>query len=341
MPRATLKDVADLAQVGVATVDRVLNERAPVSATTAERVLAAAKSLDYHAHGLLRRRIEEMSPAKTFGFILQKKSKWFYKTLAGALRSAATDLRDVKASVVIEFVETLSPDDLAQAVLKLSDRVDAIGLVAVDHPKISDAVKASAQRGVPAIALLSPLKVLEGYVGIDGRKAGRTAGWAMSRLMRGAGEVGILVGCHRYLGHEALEVGFRSYMREYAPDVRMRESIVYLDDTAVGYEAASDLLQSAPGLAGLYHCGGGVPGVVKALEESGRTRDIFYVCHEHSPTASRGLQDGTIDLLIASPIEQIAAEAANALARIVTGDPKSAKPISVDFRIVTPENCQR
>ncbi|MGI9435856.1 MAG: LacI family DNA-binding transcriptional regulator [Geminicoccaceae bacterium] len=44
--RITLKDIADQAGVGVATVDRVLNGRAPVSAKTAARVLQAAETLN-------------------------------------------------------------------------------------------------------------------------------------------------------------------------------------------------------------------------------------------------------------------------------------------------------
>lgn len=341
MSRATLKDIAQLARVGVATVDRVLNGRAPVSAETANRVLAAAKSLDYHANGLLRRRIEEMSPAKTFGFILQKESKWFYQTLAEALKTAAKDLHSVRATVEIEFVQALSPDDLSDAVLRMSGKVDAIGLVAVDHPKVSNAIDAVAKNGVPVIALLSPLTAdaLAGYIGIDGRRAGRTAGWAMAKFLNRFGEVGILIGSHRYLGHEALEVGFRSYVRECAPEIQMRESLVYLDDAAVGYEAASNLLGTAPNLVGLYHCGGGVSGVVKALEESGRAKDIFYICHEESPSAVRGLQNGTVDLLISCPSKHIAVAALTTLADIVQDVTRATKPMSVDFRLVTPENC--
>src|SRR5690242_21379577 len=44
--RAGLQDVARLAGVGVATVDRVLNERGNVSPATARRVIEAARQLD-------------------------------------------------------------------------------------------------------------------------------------------------------------------------------------------------------------------------------------------------------------------------------------------------------
>ena len=135
--RATLKDIAAEAGVGVATVDHVLNGRAPVMSTTVARVLATAESLNYHAHGLMRRRIEEMAPAKTLDFILQKKGEWFYQSLAKSIGDAAANFREIRGSIVIEFVENLSPDDLARALERMRRRVDAIALVAVDHPKVS------------------------------------------------------------------------------------------------------------------------------------------------------------------------------------------------------------
>lgn len=59
MSRATIKDVARLAEVSPATVSYVLNGKRSISADTKERVLAAAKSLDYvpdlNAQGLSRR----------------------------------------------------------------------------------------------------------------------------------------------------------------------------------------------------------------------------------------------------------------------------------------------
>jgi len=77
MKRATLKDIA--AGVGVATVDRVFNKRASVSEATTRLVVNAAEALNYHASGLMRRRLEEDALQQRLGFILQKQGKWFYQ----------------------------------------------------------------------------------------------------------------------------------------------------------------------------------------------------------------------------------------------------------------------
>lgn len=338
MKRATLKDVAEAAGVGVATVDRVLNQRAPVSEATTTLVVNAAETLNYHAKSLMRRRLEEVAPRKRLGFILQKQGKWFYQAIKMGIERCCSDLRDIQAEADIVFVETLSPTDLAAAVEELSDRVDAIGLVSIDHPMVHAAIQASVQKDVPVFALLSPLTepCIAGYIGVDGRKAGRTAGWFMSRLVNAPGEVAILIGSYRYLGQEDREVGFRSYMRENRSELRLRESLVYLDDSAVAYEAVSEMLKSAPDLKGIYHCGGGVRGALAALRET--DKKVAYICHEDSPPALQALLDGTADVIIATPIEQLVQYVTDAMQHRVLGRSPSTPLTPLRFQLITQEN---
>lgn len=338
MKRTTLKDVAQAAGVGIATVDRVLNQRAPVSPATTKLVLNAAEGLNYHATGLMRRRLERITPKKRLGFILQKQGKWFYQAIKEEIERYSRNLQGIRAETEIIFVEPLSPNDLAEAVSKLSERVDVIGLVSIDHPIVHAAVQNSVQKGVAVFAMLSPLNEpsIAGYIGMDGRKAGRTAGWLMSKLLNYTDEVGILIGSYRYLGQEDKEVGFRSFIRENSPEIRLRESLVYLDDSSVAYEAVAEMLKSSPNLKGIYHCGGGVRGAITALREA--NRKVAYICHEDSPLALAALRDGTADLIIATPVEQLVHQVIHAMQEQVLGRSSSTYLRPLEFRVITPEN---
>lgn len=338
--RVTLAQIAARAGVGVATVDRVLNGRAPVREATAQRVLAAAEALGYHAQALMRRRIAERAPQKTLGFILQKRSKIFYQQLAAAIESAAAAAHGIRAAAQIRYVESLSPEALSAAIAELAPEADALAVVAIDHPKVQGALDRLAGSGMPVFALLSPLNgaALSGFIGTDGRQAGRTAGWAMSRLAPAGGEMGILIGSHRYIGQEDREAGFRSYLRECAPQMRLRDSLVYLDDPAVAYEAVQELLRAAPDLTGLYHCGGGVEGAVQALRESGRGQQILYICHEDTPYAKEGMLEGLVDLILATPVDEVAAKSVQAMERALLGKPLDGLGLACRFRVITPEN---
>ena len=338
--RVTLQDVAALAGVGVATVDRVINGRARVSEKTAKRVLDAANELNFHARELVRHQVSRLGPELRLSFILQKQSKWFYRKLAAEIVAAAEAQNRARVRVDIRFVGSLSAEALIAEIQSLKTRSDAIALVSIDHPSIAEEIEARQLEGISFFALLSRLNtnVQCPYVGIDGRKAGRTAGWAMARIAKGEGEIGILVGSHRYLGREALEVGFRSYMREHRPKTLLRDSIVYLDDEAIAYEAASELLSSSPNLQGIYHCGGGVDGVVRALKESGNSSSPAYICHEIGPATRAGLLDGQIDMAIATPIEALARKAVAQMIEARMNQQPNIADAVLDFMPYTPES---
>ena len=102
--RPTITDLARQAGVSVATVDRVLNRRLPVRDDTAQRVVAAAEVIGYHATGLLKRRMSEV-PQRSFGFLLQKRNDVFYQALGAELAQAAKSAIQVQAKAVVEYVD--------------------------------------------------------------------------------------------------------------------------------------------------------------------------------------------------------------------------------------------
>jgi len=318
----------------------VLNARARVAPETAARVMAAAEASGYHGKAMLRHRLAEMAPACRFGFLLQKEGKWVYRTLAEELRRAALARPDVRAEPVFSFVGSLSADRLAGEIARLGAEVDALAVVAVEHPAITDAIDACAARGVAVYALLSPLTAegLAGFVGLDGFAAGRTAGWAMARLVTGGSEIGLMVGSHRYLGQDANVRGFRAAIADHAPTLKVRDAVVYLDDEAVAREAAQELLHQASEMAGLYLVGGGVREVTRALEATGRSREIVFICHARSPDSEAALRNGTADLVISSPYGQLADTLAAAMAEAVRLGRPGPAPAPARFELLTPEN---
>ncbi len=184
--RVTMTDIAREAGVGIATVDRVLNGRAAVRRTTAERVLEAASRLDYHAKGLIAGRVAGARPLCRLGFILQKESKEFYRTLAKAIDTAVRDRVDARTFADVTFVDALSPEDLSRSIGVMAEKVDALGIVSIDHPSVTSAVDIAAETGCHVFAMLSPLSAgsVKGFIGIDGRKAGRTGGAFVGRDSR-------------------------------------------------------------------------------------------------------------------------------------------------------------
>jgi LacI family transcriptional regulator len=305
----------------VATVDRVLNRRLPVREDTALRVIAAAEAIGYHATGLLKQRLAE-TPQRVFGFLLQKRNDDFYKHLAAELAAATKAANFIRGRAVIEFMDEIVPSNIAAKISEVGARADALAVVAVDHPLVNEAIASVTAHGRPVFTLLSDVTAPSraGYLAVDSRRAGRTAAWAISRLARKSGKIGILLGSHRYLSQELSEISFRSYMREHAPEYQLLEPLINLDDQRIAYEAVSHMIASNPNLAGIYVAGGGTEGVIRALRDEHAGARIITVCNELVPVTRSALIDGTVDMVLATPVVTLAARAVEVMAKACNGD---------------------
>jgi LacI family transcriptional regulator len=339
--RPTIADLAAAAGVSVATVDRVLNQRHPVREGTAAQVLRAAEAIGYHATVLLKQRLREDLPARTFGFLLQKRADAFYQQLAADLQAATADCAAVRGRAVVEFMDELSPATIVEALRRVGARADAIAVVSVDHPHVSAAIAELRGKGVPVFALLTDLTAEDraGYIGRDNRKEGRTAAWMVAKTARAPGKVGIIVGSHRYLCQEMAEISFRSYFREHAPGFRLLEPLVNLEDARIAHEATRDLMAKNPDLVGLYICGGGTEGVIDAAREEAAHAPVAVVCNELTAKARAGLIDGILTAVISTPTALLAARTVEAMVRALQA-PAAERPgqILVPFELYVAEN---
>ena len=227
MPRLTISDLAREAGVSVSTVDRLMNGRHPVKGATADHILATAERIGFYAAPALRERLRVRRPDLTLGVVLHQSFRPFYADLGRAIEDAAARSSEGAVRARIYHADDLSPETIADNMLRLGARCDVVSVVAAQHPRVTRAIDELAEKGVPTIALISDHSAQGpvGFVGTDGVKLGRTAGWMLDRMCREAGTIGIVVGSHRYRCHELNEIGFRSYMREHRPDLQMTEPV--------------------------------------------------------------------------------------------------------------------
>jgi LacI family transcriptional regulator len=263
----------------------------------------------------LKRRLTEV-PARKFGFLLQKRDA-FYQVLGRELAEVTKSASYIEGKPIVEFMEEITPGFIVSKIKEVAPKVDALAVVAVDHPLVNEAIEAVVQSGTPVFSLLSDLSTPKksGHVGLDGRKVGRIAAWTISRTARGPGKVGILLGSHRYLNQDLAEISFRSYMREHAPDFTLLEPIINLDDERIAYEAICDMVQNNSDLVAVYACGGGMDGLVKALREKRGDRRIVAVCNELTPMNRSGLIDGTVDLCLGHPVAPMVSQLVDMMAK--------------------------
>jgi LacI family transcriptional regulator len=340
MKRPTIADLARAAGVSISTVDRVLNGRDPVRPDKADKVLATARAIGFHAEQAIRQRLSEEKPARTFGFILMREKGAFYRGVAEALKLAVEAEPSIRGRFKVEFLEELTPAFVADRIAAMAKTVDAVGVVAADHPRIAQAVDEAAGRGVPLIALISDLTATAraGYVGLDNWKVGRTAAWAVRHMARAEGQVAILVGSHRYLCQDVAEMSFRSYLREHAPGLGVMESVTTFEDPGYAYENTLDLIRRTPGLAALWVAGGGIEGVVQAVVEAGAADRLVTIARDLMAVTRAALIDGTIRLVLSHPMRPMAEAAVGAMVAATGAAPPAFQQVLLPFDLWTAEN---
>jgi LacI family transcriptional regulator len=313
--RPTIQDLATAAGVSVATVDRVLNRRLPVREDTAHRVVKAAEKIGFHATSLLKRNLVE-APRRRLGFLLQKRHDYFYHALGDRLGWETTQSRIIQGRPIVEYVDDVAPAPIVERLKAMAPKVDALAVVAVDHPLVNDAVEAIAETGKPVFTLITDINApsRRANLAVDSRRKGRTAAWAISRMARRAGKVGILVGTHGYLSQEIVEMSFRSYFREHAPDFQLLEPVIDMEDNALTSAAVTNMLASHADLVGIFSLGGGQDGFINALREANRKQDLVAVCNELTPSTRAGLIDQCLSLSLGTPIAAIAARTVDYMA---------------------------
>ena len=341
MPRATIQDVAKFANLSVSTVNRVLHEPDKVREDTIRLVLEAAEAVGFYGISAIRDRLKSTRPKVRIGVLLLQRNRAFYKNLSQALEGAAAAVRDHEVRLRIEYLDELSPQNVAAGLSRLAETSDALGVVAAEHPIVSATIEALAEKNIKTFALISQLtaRCNVGYVGLDAWKVGRTSGWAFDKICKQPGKIAILVGNHRYRCQETNESGFRSYFREHPRGFELLEARTTFETASIARELTEELLTQHPDLAGLYVSGGGITGAAAALRESGRATQIVTVGYDLTEVTRAALLDGTVDFLISHPLPALGREAIAAMIRAFEGGPEfPPQSISLPFELYTPEN---
>jgi LacI family transcriptional regulator len=271
-----MKDVAELAQVGLKTVSRVVNNEGYVSAETAERVERAIAQIGYRRNEIARR----MRPGQgstDIGLLLGDLRNPFFAAIASAVISEA---RGRGFGVMIASADESPADERAAIEGLLSRRV--AGLLIVPGAKDYSFLKDEMELGTPVVFLDRPGPGIDAdEVLIDNATGARLA--VQHLIVAGHRRIATIVAPSRYSTGERLR-GYREVIRRKFGAVD--ESLVFKLSVGSAEEAeraARDLLsRRRPPDAFFTTTGYVTQGLLRALD--GRS-DVGIVGFDDFPLA--------------------------------------------------------
>mgnify|MGYP000568995792 CR=1 FL=1 len=151
--------------------------------------------------------------------------------------------------------------------------------------------------------------------------------------------VGVMIGGTRWHGQAMRETGFRTYLREYAPQVQVLDTLVNLETRQLTYEATLDLLNRVPDLAGMYVAGGGMEGAIAAVREARPPNKIALIVNELTPESRSALADRYLTLVVATPLETLCHRLIESMVqRIQEPEQKPSIPAMLEPLLYLPES---
>lgn len=293
MKKVRLTDIASEANVGTATVERVLNARGNVAPETAERVVLAAHKLGYD-----RRLPERYRGLIRIEVMLVRPETPFFARLNHAFQRIAASL-DPSIVVHRTFLDERDTLAVARHIADPVFRRSGLIIVAPDHSEVKARLREVKAAGVAVVPIVSRIGD-EDFVGIDNYAAGRTAAYYMANMLKPrAGSLVALCHSGAYEGHIARIRGFSDYLVENADPAHMFALVMFgLDDRLRSAELFEDALRAYPDIIGIYNAGGANSGVASVLERGRRGGRIMWIGHELTDHSRRWLKSGLMDIVL-------------------------------------------
>jgi LacI family transcriptional regulator len=290
--KVRLDEVARHAGVGLATVDRVLNERGGVTPDTARKVVDAARQLGWARHLPTVYRT-----GLRFEVVLGRREIPLIARINHAFERA---LPSINRGVVIQrtFVDDSKPDRIAQAIRQT--RGNAIMVYGQEQESILDAIAEVTAAGVPVITMVSDLPTTPrlAYVGINHYNAGRAAAFFIARMAAWQGKFVAVCNSFQYRAHAERISGFRDGLAEYTTLERDPVIIEAKDNEQRARDLLTGALFGSHDIAGIYNAGILDHTMAQCLASGPSSSGRVVIGHDLTVDSIRMLQDGSMTLVI-------------------------------------------
>lgn len=333
--RFPIKEIARQAALGTATVDRVLNNRAHVSAQTRNRVRAAIAELEQQ-EGQLAARGRRM-----FIDIVVEAPARFSDQIARAAKAAIEGFTAGVFRPRFVFHERFETDAVVDLLTRIAQRGShGVCLKARDVPAISRAVDRLQAQGIPVVTLVTdiPGSQRTAYVGVDNKSAGRTAAYLIARSLRG--DVGCVFATRSldaFYGEAERLLAFRATLGELAPGLSivdiaggggLRQATARLFDEAVA--------RHGPPVA-VYSMGGGNAAILDAMPKV-TSRGLVFVAHDLDSENATLLRDGRLSFVLEHSLRTDIRNVLTAIAGVHGLVRAPGAVLTSDLQVVTPYN---
>ena len=283
----SIKKIAEIANVGTATVDRVLYYRKGVRKETKVKVLNA---LSY---------LENGESKKKNILLLCQSGSTYNDTLKDNIKKK--NYYENKINLDYDFILTKDSfsSNLENKILN-TKKLDGLIVISTENKRINNIVNTFVLQNKPVITLTSDLSDSNrhAYVGNDQVAAGSTAAKLLTSSIKHKKGAILMIISQPFRCQQERELGFKKILRYEFPKLKIKEAIQTTDTSEESYKHIKRYIKDNGPPLGIYNITGGNLGVADALKESGYKKNICFVGHELNKHTKKLLTSDQMDYVI-------------------------------------------
>ena len=331
--RTRFIDIAKKAGVGIATVDRVLNERGSVSERTTKIVLEAARELQ------INRLLPQSNRRRLYvEAIFCRNQSTHYSRLNDALQTVS-NIVDFPISVYRTHFDVTEAEKLVEHINSTCEARDGFILFTYNTPYLAEKIRRLAKKTtIVTVSTDIPESHRHCYVGIDNHGAGLAAAKISGAICRKGGKILVLEPSEEAEAQSNRFLAFTHYFRALGKSA----DLIFFRDTDYTQDplkAFLGKLRAHTDIRVLY--GPFNNDFVEQIITLGKTEtvigDVAKIVHDLSVHSAQNLQDGLIDIVVDSNPAQEVFQATVFIAR-EHGFETAFTQRPVNFQLYTSEN---
>ena len=289
--KISIKKIADIASVGTATVDRVLNNRKGVKKSTKLKILDAIHFL------------ENNNERKKNIFLFCQSGNAYNNNLKTVLNTYLNNKNTINIDSEFILTKEKLSERLKNKILN-SNNYDGLIVISTENSDINSIVNKFTSRNKPVITLTTDLSRTnrQAYVGSDQVAAGSTAAKLLTSLIKNKKGPILMIISQPFICQQERELGFKKILGYDYPKIQIKETIQTTDTSEESYKHVKQYIKNNGPPIGIYSIAGGNVGVAEAVRDTGYKNQIIFIGHELNKNSKQLLDTEEMSYVIGHDI---------------------------------------
>ncbi|MGI6007488.1 MAG: substrate-binding domain-containing protein [Ruminococcus sp.] len=305
--RITMQQIADIAGVTRATVDKVVHNRPGVRPATREHIQKILTEYNYQAAGT--HTLPDSPVSKRLAVVtLPPSYDYYFQDLKNGMEKQLKMYQNSGLNTDYYYYDSADPESVLSTLSYLEgEPIDALAVRSVNYPGVSLCINRLVKRGIPVITFDSDLPDTERmcFIGEDLNRTGRISASLMAKLLNGQGKIAIIgSSLNTNSTFERFE-GFLSLLAEEYPKIQVAEKLETLGQHSITYAKVRETLRKHPDLKGIWNAISCNEDMIQAISDAGRLGDLKIVSLTFSPSVISLVRQNKIDFTLGLAPEKI------------------------------------